>query len=89
VDVTINLSEHDTALLEAQARAANMPAERYLATIVARALERCQRRAADDLAAHLGVMASQVSADTIPEQMEAALEEALTHVRLQRPWQAL
>jgi hypothetical protein len=86
MDMTIDLSEHDAALLEAQARAAHMSAERYLAAIVARALERRQRRAADDLAAHLDVMASQASDNTTPEEMEAALEEALTHVRTQRVW---
>ena len=32
-------------------------------------------------------MASQVSADSTPEEMDAALEEALTHVRRQRVWQ--
>jgi len=87
MDMTIDLSEHDAALLEAQARAALMPAERYLAGIVARALERRQRRAAADLEAHLDAMASQVSADTTAEEMEAALEEALTHLRPQRVWQ--
>lgn len=86
MDVTIDLSEHDAAVLEAKARAAHMPTERYLAAIVARALERQQRRAADDLAAHLDAMASQASADTTAEEMEAALEEALTHVRPQRVW---
>jgi hypothetical protein len=86
MDMTIDLSEHDAALLEAQARAAHLPAERYLAGIVARALERRQRRAAGDLEAHLGLMASQVSADTTAEEMEAALEEALTHIRPHRVW---
>ena len=87
MDMTIDLSEHNAAVLEAQARAAHMSAERYLAGIVARALERRQRRAAGDLEAHLDVMASQVAADTTPEEMEAALEEALTHVRPHRSWQ--
>ncbi len=42
----IDLSENDAAALEAQARVAQMPAERYLAQIVTRALERQHRRAA-------------------------------------------
>jgi hypothetical protein len=37
--------------------------------------------------AHVDLMASQVSADTTTEEMEAALEEALTYVRRQRVWQ--
>ena len=86
MDMTIDLSEHDAAVLEAQARAAHMSAERYLADIVARALERRQRCAASDLEQHLGSMASQVSADTSPAEMEAALDEALTHVRQSRRW---
>jgi hypothetical protein len=87
MDLTIDLSEHDAALLEAQARTAHMPPERYLAGIIARALENRQRRAAGDLKAQLDLMASQVFPDTTPEEMEAALEEALTHVRPRRVWQ--
>jgi hypothetical protein len=38
MNVTIDLSEQNAAALEAQARAAHMPPERYLSKIVARAL---------------------------------------------------
>ena len=38
MNVTIDLSEQTAAALEAQARAAHMPPERYLSEIVARAL---------------------------------------------------
>jgi len=38
MNVTIDLSEQSAAALEAQARAAHMPPERYLSKIVARAL---------------------------------------------------
>jgi hypothetical protein len=38
--LAVDLSEQNAAALEAQARAAGMPAERNLAHIVARALER-------------------------------------------------
>ena len=86
MDLTIDLPEHNAAILQAQARAAHMPVERYLAEIVARALERRHRRAVSDLEQHLGSMAAQVSADTTPEEMEAALEEALAHVRPLRSW---
>src|SRR5580704_4661348 len=44
MNLTIDLSEQDAAVLEAQARAARMSAERYLSQIVARALERQHRR---------------------------------------------
>ena len=40
MNLTIDLSEKSAAALEAQARAARMPAERYLAQVVDRALER-------------------------------------------------
>jgi hypothetical protein len=64
-----------------------MPAERYLAHIVARALEHQHRRDAENLGKHLDYMASQVAPETTPEEMEAALQEALTHVRPHRSWQ--
>jgi hypothetical protein len=85
--LTIDLSEQNAAALEAQARAARMPAERYLAHIVARALERQHRRDAENLGKHLDAMASQVAPETTSEEMEAALQEALTHVRPRRSWQ--
>jgi len=64
-----------------------MPAERYLADIVARALERRQRRAATDLEAHLDIMATQVVADTTAEDLDDAIDDALRHVRPLRAWQ--
>lgn len=84
MNLTIDLSEQNAAALEAQARAARMPAERYLAQIVERALERQHRRDAENLGLHLDYMASQVGPDTTTEEMEAALQEALTHVRPRR-----
>jgi hypothetical protein len=87
MDLTISLSEQNAAALEARARAARMPPERYLAEIVARALERHQSRAAENLGKHLDYMASQVAPETTAEEMEAAIQEALIHVRPQRNWQ--
>jgi len=87
MNLTIDLSEQNAAALEAQARAARMPAERYLAHIVARALERQHRRDAENLGKHLDTMASQVALETTSEEMEAALQEALAHVRPHRSWQ--
>jgi hypothetical protein len=87
MNLTIDLSEQNAAVLEAQARAARMPADRYLADIVARALETQHRRDAENLAKHLDYMASQVAPQTTPEEMEAALQEALMHVRQRRNWQ--
>jgi hypothetical protein len=86
MNLTIDLSEQNAAALEAQARTARMPAERYLAQIVARALERQHRRDAENLSKHLDVMASQVAPETTVEEMEAALQDALAHVRPQRSW---
>jgi hypothetical protein len=87
MNLTIDLSDQNAAVLEAQARAAGMPAERYLADIVTRALERQHRQAAENLEKQLDYMASQVAPETAPEEMEAALQEALTHVRPHRNWQ--
>jgi hypothetical protein len=87
MNMTIDLSEQYAAALEAQARAARMPTERYLAHIVTRALERRHRQAAADLEHHLDYIASQVAPETTPDEMEAALAEALAHVRPRRIWQ--
>jgi len=86
--MTIDLSDKDAAALASQARAASMPPERYLSFIIARALERQHTRAAEELAQHLDHMASQVRPETGPEEMEAALEEALAAVRPRRGWRA-
>jgi hypothetical protein len=86
MNLPIDLSEQNAAALEPQARAARMPAERYLAHIVARAIERQHRRDAENLEQHLDYMASQVAPDATTEEMEAALQEALTQVRPHRSW---
>ena len=82
-----DLSELNAAALEAQARAARMPADRYLAHIVARALERQHRVDAENLGKHLDEMAPQIAPETTGEEMEAALQEALTQARPHRRWQ--
>jgi len=86
MNLTIDLPEQTAAVLEAQARAAHMPAERYLAQIVARALENQHRRDVEKLQLHLDQMASQVAPETTTDEMEAALEAALEHVRPRRSW---
>ena len=86
MNLTIDLSEQDAAVLEAQARAARMPAEHYLVCIVERALARQHQRDAENLARHLDYMASQVAPETTAEEMEAAIQEALTQVRPYRSW---
>ncbi len=88
MDLTIQLSEQNAAELEAQARAARMPIERYLGEILSRAIETRHNRAVEDLTAHLNSMASQVLSETTPAEMENALEEALSHVRPQRNWRS-
>jgi hypothetical protein len=50
-------------------------------------LEIHQRRSAEMLSTHLDTMASSISPVTTSDEMEAALEEALAHVRPQRSWQ--
>ena len=87
MNVTIGLSEQNAAELEAQARAAHMPADRYLAEVVAHALESRHRNKVQRLEKHLDTMASHGAPGTSSEDMEAALEEALHHVRQHRTWQ--
>ena len=87
MNVTIGLSDQNAAELEAQARAAHMPADRYLSEIVAHALESRHKSKVQKLEEHLEVMASHVVPGTTADEMEAALQEALDHVRQHRTWQ--
>lgn len=87
MNVTIGLSDQNAAELEAQARAAHMPADRYLAEIIAHALENQHRNKVRTLEEHLDTMASHAVPGTTAEQMEAALQEALDHVRQRRTLQ--
>jgi hypothetical protein len=87
MNLTIDLPDHNAAELEAQARAARMPADRYLALIIVHSLESWHRNKVHELEKHLDDMASQVVPETTAEEMEAALQEALDHVRPQRTWQ--
>jgi len=84
MNLTIDLSDQNAAELEAQARAARMPADRYLAEIIAHALESRHRDKVHKLEEHLDTIASHVVPGTTAEQMEAALQEALDHVRQHR-----
>jgi hypothetical protein len=86
MSVTLNLSKDIEATLAFQARAAQMPTERYVTQIVEQAVKLQRRRAAEALEKHLDVMSSQVAPGTTPDEMEAALEEALAAVRPQRSW---
>jgi len=87
MNMTINLSDQNAAELEAQARAAQMPVDRYLAEVVAHALESRHRIKVRQLEEHLDYMASQVKPGTTTEEMEKALQDALDHVRQKRSWQ--
>ena len=84
MSITIDLSEQNAAELEAAAREARMPADRYLEKVVAQALESRHRRKVRELEEHLDTMASQVVPGATADEMEAALQEALAHVRQQR-----
>ena len=84
MSMTLELPIDVEATLAFQARAAQMSTELYLAQLVERAVEGRRRNAAEQLIKHLDVMASEVAPDTTPEQMEAALEEALAAVRPKR-----
>ena len=87
MSMTLELPKDVEATLAFQARAAQMSTELYLAQLVERAVEGRRRNAAEQLIKHLDVLAAEVAPDTTPEQMEAALEEALAAVRPKRSWQ--
>jgi hypothetical protein len=89
MNVTIGLSDQNAAELEAQARAARMPPDRYLEEVVAHVLENRHKSKLHMLEEHLDAMASHVVPETTAAEMEAALEEALDHVRQHRTWQPL
>ncbi len=87
MNLTFDISDQYAAVLEAKARAAGMPVEDYLSSIISGMLERQRARSAASLGQHLAWMAAQVSPNTAPEQMEEALQEALDQVRPLRAWQ--
>ena len=84
MSVTIGLSDRNAAELEAQARAARMPADRYLEEVVARVLENRHKSKVNKLEEHLDTMASHVVPGTTADEMEAALRDALDRVRQHR-----
>ena len=86
MNLSIDLFEQNAAELEAAAREARMPADRYLAKIVAHALETIHRSRIEKLEEHLDFMASQVVPGTTADKMETALQEALADVRQRRTW---
>jgi len=86
MSLVIDLPKDVEADLASQARSAEMPTETYVARLVERAIQNRRRQGVKDLERHLDVMASRVAPDTTPEEMEAALEEALTAVRPRRSY---
>jgi hypothetical protein len=87
MNLTIDLSEQNAVELEAAAREARMPADRYLEKIVAQALETRHKSKVQKLEEHLDYMGSQVLPGAKADDIEAALQEALGHVRQQRSFQ--
>ena len=87
MNLTINLSESNIAMLETRARAARMPTKDYLSLIVGCVLDRQRSQNAQNLANHLNEMATCLFPDTTPGEMEAALQVALSKIRPRRAWQ--
>jgi hypothetical protein len=87
MSVTLELPKDIEAAVASQARVAHMPTEQYLAQVVERAVDSRRRAAAEQLGRQLDAMAEQVAPATTPDQMEAALAEALAAVRPRRGWQ--
>jgi hypothetical protein len=85
MNLTIELPDRTAAAIEAHARAAHMPPDRYLAEIISRAMDRQHQQAVKNLEGHIEYMASQAG-NTTTEEMEAALGEALAAVRSRRNW---
>jgi hypothetical protein len=88
MSLIIDLSDEVQTSLASKARAANMPTEDYAARIIEHALRIQSRRAAENLERSLDQLEVAFPLETTPEQMEAALEEALAAVRPQRCWRS-
>jgi hypothetical protein len=86
MSLTIDLSKEAEALLAAQARAARMRTEQYVAHVIENALKREHDRAVENLRRSLDELASSARPDTTAEEMEAAVQEALASVRPKRSW---
>ncbi len=86
MSMILDLPKDVETAIALQARAAHMPTEEYLAQIVEHAVENRRRAAANQLRAHLDVMAASTTPETTAEQMESALEEALAAARPSRQW---
>jgi len=86
MSLTIELPKELEASLASRARAVHMPTERYVASIIEHALERQRHRAAKNLERSLDEIAAAVPEETTSEEMEAALEDALTAIRPRRVW---
>jgi hypothetical protein len=86
MSLTIDLSKEVEAALAAQATAAQLPTERYVAELIEDALQRRRMQAAHTLEASLDDIAGALPPETTREQMETALEEALLAVRPRRHW---
>ena len=86
MSMILELPKDVETALAFQARAAHMPTEQYLAKLVELAVANRRRVATEQLRRHLDVMADSLNPDTTPEQMEAALDDALAAVRPLRAW---
>lgn len=86
MSMILDLPKDVEAALAAQARAAQMAPEQFLAKMVAQAVENRRRAAAAQLAGHLDTMAATIAPETTTAEMEAALEDALAAVRPHRTW---
>ena len=86
MNLTIDLPAPKATAPEAQAKAAHMPTERYLARIVESALDSRRRDDRAALERHLDHIASKTLPETTPQGREAAVSEAPAAVRPQRNW---
>jgi len=95
MSLTIELAPEEQQALEAKARARGVSPEEYARKVLRRSLllsgrvfpapegeER--RRAAERLMQQLDAMAEKVTPETTAAEMEAAIDEALAHVRPRR-----
>lgn len=84
MSMIVELSKDVEAALAVQAKAAQLPTEVFLAKMVELAVENRRRIAVEQLRQHLGVMAESIPAETTPDEMERAFEDAFAAIRPMR-----
>ena len=97
MSLVIDLSPEEEGALAARAHARGVSPERYARHLLRRNLllggrllpgpeGKERQRAAERLSRHIGDMAGKIAPDTSSEEMDAAIDEALTRAGTRREW---